>query len=62
VLAFRNDHLVVITHSPQHPLAKRGEVDVKDLAGQKFIGFDPDIPTRKAVDQIFGRTSWSASR
>ncbi len=26
---------------------------MKDLAGQKFIGFDPDIPTRKAVDQIF---------
>ena len=23
------------------------------MAGQKFIGFDPDIPTRKAVDQIF---------
>jgi len=52
VLPFRNDHLVVITH-PQHPLAKRTEVEVKDLAGQKFIGFDPDIPTRKAVDQIF---------
>jgi len=52
VLPFRNDHLVVITH-PQHPLAKRNEVDVKDLANQKFIGFDPDIPTRKAVDQIF---------
>ncbi|MGH7997692.1 MAG: LysR family transcriptional regulator substrate-binding protein, partial [Opitutaceae bacterium] len=28
-------------------------VDVRDLAGQRFIGFDPDIPTRKAVDQIF---------
>ena len=23
------------------------------LTGHKFIGFDPDIPTRKAVDQIF---------
>ena len=52
VLPFRNDHLVVITH-PQHPLAKRTEVEVKDMMGQKFIGFDPDIPTRKAVDQIF---------
>jgi len=28
-------------------------VELKDLATQKFIGFDPDIPTRKAVDQIF---------
>jgi DNA-binding transcriptional LysR family regulator len=52
VIPFRNDHLVVICH-PQHPLAKKGEVVVSDLAGQKFIGFDPDTPTRKAVDQIF---------
>ena len=52
VLPFRNDHLVLITH-PTHPLAKRTDIEVKELAGQKFIGFDPDIPTRKAVDQIF---------
>jgi DNA-binding transcriptional LysR family regulator len=52
VLPFRNDHLVLIAH-PQHPIAKRHEVEIKDLTGQKFIGFDPDIPTRKAVDQIF---------
>ena len=52
VLPFRNDHLVLIT-PPNHPLAKRTEIEVKELAGQKFIGFDPDIPTRKAVDQIF---------
>ena len=52
VLPFRNDRLVLITH-PQHALAKRTEVEVKDLTGQKFIGFDPDIPTRKAVDLIF---------
>jgi DNA-binding transcriptional LysR family regulator len=51
-IPFRNDHLIVICH-PSHPLAKRGEVSVADLVGQKFIGFDPDIPTRKAVDQIF---------
>lgn len=52
VLPFRNDHLVLITH-PQHALAKRTDIEVKDLTGQKFIGFDPDIPTRKAVDAIF---------
>ena len=52
VLPFREDHLVVIAH-PNHPIAKCTEVEVKDLAGQKFIGFDPDIPTRKAIDQIF---------
>jgi LysR family transcriptional regulator, transcriptional activator of the cysJI operon len=53
VVPFRNDHLIIIAH-PQHPLAQRGTpVALKELAGQRFIGFDPDIPTRKAVDQIF---------
>jgi DNA-binding transcriptional LysR family regulator len=53
-LPFRDDRLVVIAH-PNHPLAQFCEagVDLKQLAGQRFIGFDPDIPTRKAVDQIF---------
>ncbi|MCS6245077.1 MAG: LysR family transcriptional regulator [Opitutus sp.] len=53
-LPFRDDRLVVIAH-PNHPLAQFSEagVDLKQLAGQRFIGFDPDIPTRKAVDQIF---------
>ncbi len=51
-IPFRNDSLVLITH-PNHPLAKVGDVDIKTLGGHKFIGFDPDIPTRKAVDQIF---------
>ena len=53
IIPFRNDHLVLIAH-PNHPLAKRGgQVELRELAGMKFIGFDPDIPTRKAVDQIF---------
>src|SRR5271166_4758661 len=52
MVPFREDHLVVVCH-PQHAFAKRGEIAVAELAGQKFIGFDPDIPTRKAVDQIF---------
>ena len=51
-LPFRNDQLVLITH-PLHPLAKRSEIELKELQGHKFIGFDPDIPTRKAVDHIF---------
>jgi DNA-binding transcriptional LysR family regulator len=52
VIPFRNDQLVLITH-PEHPLAKRTEIDVRDMADYKLIGFDPDIPTRKAVDHIF---------
>jgi DNA-binding transcriptional LysR family regulator len=52
IIPFHNDRLVLITH-PNHPLVKGGEVEVKQLSGQKIIGFDPDIPTRKAIDQIF---------
>jgi DNA-binding transcriptional LysR family regulator len=52
MLPFRNDHLVLIAH-PNHPLAKVGEIEMKQLTSQRFIGFDPDIPTRKAIDQIF---------
>ncbi|AHF90558.1 LysR family transcriptional regulator [Opitutaceae bacterium TAV5] len=52
IIPFRNDRLVLITH-PNHPLAHAGEVSVRELAEQKFIGFDPDIPTRKAIDTIF---------
>lgn len=52
IIPFREDQLVAICH-PDHPLAKAGEIELSDLAQQKFISFDPDIPTRKATDQIF---------
>lgn len=52
MIPFRNDRLILIAN-PNHPLAKEADVDIKTLAAHKFIGFDPDIPTRKAVDQIF---------
>ena len=51
IIPFREDQLVLIAH-PQHPLAKCEQIDLKQLVGHKFIGFDPDIPTRKAVDLI----------
>jgi LysR family transcriptional regulator, transcriptional activator of the cysJI operon len=50
-IALRKDPLVLICH-PQHPFAKQKNVKLKSLAGQKFIGFEPDIPTRKALDRI----------
>jgi DNA-binding transcriptional LysR family regulator len=49
---FRRDRLVMVC-SPQHRLASQKEVDIPELADEKFIGFEPDIPTRKAVDRIF---------
>ena len=52
IIPFRNDHFVLITH-PSHPLARGGDVQLKTLAGQKYIGFEPESPTRRAIDQIF---------
>jgi DNA-binding transcriptional LysR family regulator len=52
MIPFREDRLVAICH-PEHPLSKQATVDVGALGPYKFISFDPDIPTRKAVDQIF---------
>src|SRR2546422_8817396 len=51
VFPLRNEPLVLICH-PQHPLAKSKSIRLKSLTGQKFIGFEPDIPTRKALDKI----------
>jgi len=51
IFPLRKEPLVLITH-PQHPLAKQKSIKLKTLSGQKFIGFQPDIPTRKALDKI----------
>jgi LysR family transcriptional regulator, transcriptional activator of the cysJI operon len=51
VVPLRKDMLVLIAH-PHHPLAKSKTVKLRDLSGQKFIGFEPDIPTRRAIDKI----------
>ncbi len=51
IVPLRKDPLVLICH-PQHPLAKFKSIKLKALAGQNFIGFEPDIPTRKALDRI----------
>src|SRR5579884_4294453 len=51
IVSLHKDSMVVICH-PQHPFAKQKNVKLKALAGQKFVGFEPDIPTRKAIDKI----------
>ena len=51
VVPLRKEPLVLACH-PQHPLAKQPRINLKALNGQKFISFDPDMPTRKALDKI----------
>ncbi len=52
VLPFHEDRLVVIC-SPNNPLASRASLRVEELAQHRFVGFDQDIPTRKATDLFF---------
>ena len=51
IVPLRKEPLVLICH-PQHPFAKQKSIKLKSLANQKIIGFEPDIPTRKALDKI----------
>lgn len=52
IIPFMEDRLVVIC-SKNHPLASVNEIDLRELSNQRFVGFEQDIPTRKATDQIF---------
>ena len=45
---FWRDRLVVIC-APTHPLASRRKIALGDVGGEKFIAFEPDLPTRREV-------------
>ena len=51
IVPLRRDNMVLICH-PQHPLAKFQTAKLGAITGQKFIAFEPDIPTRKAIDRV----------
>ena len=50
VIPWRREEMVVAV-SPDHELAKRSSLSVKDLAGRDFIGFDEDLPIRQEIDR-----------
>lgn len=52
IIPFLEDRLVLICN-PDHEMAGLTSVRIQELEGEKFIGFDQDIPTRKATDQMF---------
>lgn len=51
VIQIRKDPLVLICN-PHHPFAKSKSIKLKALNGCKFVSFEKDIPTRKALDKI----------
>jgi DNA-binding transcriptional LysR family regulator len=56
IVPLRKDMMVLICH-PQHPLARGKSIQLREITGQKFIGFEPDIPTRRAIDKILKENS-----
>lgn len=52
VVPFREDRLVLIC-SPQHPFAHFQRVSIKKLHAEKFVGFERDVATRRALDRVF---------
>jgi DNA-binding transcriptional LysR family regulator len=51
IIPLRKELLVVICH-PSHAFAKARSLRVSELQGQKFIQFETDIPTRRAIDRF----------
>ena len=51
VTSLAEDMLVLICH-PDHPLAEKPRVKLSEIDSHKFVAFEPDIPTRRAIDKI----------
>lgn len=54
----REDELVLIC-APDHPFSEYGSISLKRLAGQPFVNFQRDIPTRRALEEIFKKNGVS---
>jgi DNA-binding transcriptional LysR family regulator len=51
VVSLKKDAMVLICH-PQHALARSKTTKVSTIAGENFVAFESDIPTRKAIDKV----------
>lgn len=51
-IPFLQDELVLIC-CPDHPFARSESISLKKLTAQPFVTFQRDIPTRRALDEIF---------
>lgn len=49
------DRLVIIC-PPGHPLSAKNSIELREINGERFISFEPDLPTRKAIDSMFSQS------
>jgi DNA-binding transcriptional LysR family regulator len=54
IIPLASEELVVVC-SPEHRLARRRQLKPEDLAGEKFIAFEENIPTRRHIDRLLKR-------
>ncbi len=50
-IPWREEAMVLVV-PPTHRLANREAVDVRELAGERLVGFDSDLSIRKAIDRF----------
>jgi len=51
IVPMKKESMSMICH-PRHVLGKQKTVRVKQIANEKMIAFEPDIPTRKVIDRV----------
>jgi len=51
VQPWRSEKMAFVCH-PTHRLAAKSLIHASDLEGENFVGFDPDLPIRKAIDRV----------
>lgn len=54
IIPCRQDRLVLVC-PPGHQLARHRSVSIGRLAGEPFVGYERDIPTRKETDRLLRR-------
>jgi DNA-binding transcriptional LysR family regulator len=50
-IGWREEPMLLVC-SPHHRLAARKTIELNDLAGEKFIGFDGDLSIRREIDRV----------
>jgi DNA-binding transcriptional LysR family regulator len=54
-----HEYEMVLICAPQHPLARKKSLRVKELAGQRFVSFEADLAIRKAIDRVLRQNAVS---